>query len=713
MKPFLISNRFDLSRLKTSDGKYVFTSDNLAVYVQSANPSVPTNTGIGVLSEAVSCKVTHGPKGYDELEMEYPVEGHLYSDLALRALIVANVERTRGNQAYRIYRITKPINGRIKVYARHIAYDLSGIVVKPFTTSNLTQTLSALKSNAMTNCPFTFTASRTSNIPFEVKKPSSIWSLMGSGEGNLQDVYNGEFLFNNYSIAFEDHLGSDNNVQVTYGVNMTDFEQDSACDECYTGVVGYWEENDEVVYSPVVTTIGQYDYVKILTVDMTSYWDERPSVAEIENAVKTYISANDIGIPKVSWTINYVPLDMTEEYKNTALIQQVSLGDTVHVRFEKLGINTTARAIEIEWDVLLDRYSSVSLGDVKKNVASTLASHSTLINNATTSKDVESISRTISDMITKSILGANGGSVRFLDTNGDGEPDTLYIADNPDPVQAVKVWRFNYEGWGASSNGYNGPFKMGATLNDGLLADFVTAAKLVAGTIQSADGKTFVLDLDNGTLDMSGTLTIGGNNNVNGKLIINNANGEPIAESDWMGINFYSGLSHADKSIYYRVSRAGFIVHAGDSENNAGSVVALGGEYDSTSKMGYGSLSFNKYNTQTGTLHVNTILLDGLSGAIKSNHHNIVWTDKGESIASSTNILLLDPGRYYCTNASTAQTLVNCPTNTNFALFISDRNLDSDRKNYFIHDGNNNIYVNAQTGTSAYSGWRRLNYTSV
>ena len=84
-----------------------------------------------------------------------------------------------------------------------------------------------------------------------------------------------------------------------------------------------------------------------------------------------------------------------------------------------------------------------------------------------------------------------------------GEPDELYIADNADPSQAVKVWRFNYNGWAASKNGYSGPFEFGATLEDGLLANFVTAAQLVAGTIKSQDdGKTFFLDLDNGILKM-------------------------------------------------------------------------------------------------------------------------------------------------------------------------------------------------------------------
>jgi phage-related protein len=108
--------------------------------------------------------------------------------------------------------------------------------------------------------------------------------------------------------------------------------------------------------------------------------------------------------------------------------------------------------------------------------------------------------------LTKTILGAKGGSVRLLDEDGDGEPDTLYIADNPNPTQAVKVWRFNYEGWGASQNGYGGPFEMGATFDDGIVADFITAGTLYgllvkAGMIQSEDG-SLNIDLDNGVFSV-------------------------------------------------------------------------------------------------------------------------------------------------------------------------------------------------------------------
>ena len=94
MKPILIPGDFDLLRLKTSDGKPIFSSDNLALYVQNSSPTIPRTLGLGTLSEASKCTVTYGPKGYDELEMEYPESGSLHSAIKLRDIIVS-INQTR------------------------------------------------------------------------------------------------------------------------------------------------------------------------------------------------------------------------------------------------------------------------------------------------------------------------------------------------------------------------------------------------------------------------------------------------------------------------------------------------------------------------------------------------------------------------------------------------------------------------------------------
>jgi hypothetical protein len=114
---------------------------------------------------------------------------------------------------------------------------------------------------------------------------------------------------------------------------------------------------------------------------------------------------------------------------------------------------------------------------------------------------------------------------------------------------------------------------------------------------------------------MSGTLTLGGNNNVNGKLVILNAAGQPIAESDWMGISFYSGMSQADKSVYYRIARNGFVVRAGNNENNVAGVLVIDGEYDSATNIANGNISLNAFNTATNVISP-MIQIDGSNGRI-------------------------------------------------------------------------------------------------
>lgn len=520
MRPYLIPKDFDLQRLCDSNGNYLFDSNNLALCVQNPNPSVPTNNGVGVLADAISCVVTHQLNGEDEMQMTYPITGQLFDQIEPRAVIVADVERTRGNQPYRIYRITKPINGKVTIYARHLAYDLQGVVVEPFTASTIQAALSGLKSHAMTPNPFTFSSTRTTASTFRVNVPTSVWDLMGGQQGSLLDVYGGEYTFDGYNITLENRVGADNGVSVRYGVNMTDLTQDENIANCYTGVVAYWASDEEgVVYSPVVSAAGTYGYVKILSVDMSDKWENKPTVAQLKSAAATYITANEIGVPKVSWTVGFVPLDTTEEYKDLAILERVSIGDTVTVKFERLGVDASARVNKIVWDVLQDRYDSVSLGSVKANIADTIAAQAREIANIPTKNEVKSLATQISTALTNAILGAQGGSVRLLDTDDDGEPDTLYIADNPDPTQAVKVWRWNYEGWGASSNGYDGPFVMGATLDGGLMADFITAGVLNANLIKvisSGDvgggygdcSMEFDGQFIKGTHDDSGNLTV-------------------------------------------------------------------------------------------------------------------------------------------------------------------------------------------------------------
>lgn len=467
--------------------------------------------GIGILNDAVSCSVKRKINATNELEMRYPVIGIHFSEIKEERIILAMQDQTSRLQPYRIYKITKPFKGVVTVYARHISYDMHGIPVAPFSCIGAQEAVLALKSNAVLDCLFTFHTDKSSSAEFGTGKPVPLWNMLGGMEGSLLDIYGGEYEFDRFDVYLRTRLGADNGVTVRYGKNLTDLEQHIDCSSVYTGVYPYWYGEGKNVELPekIVTVPGKFSFKRILLLDLTEEWETEPTEEQLRSRTEKYISDNDVGIPNVSTTFSFVNLDQTAEYRHLGVLERVSLGDTVSVFLEKMDITATARAVEVDFDPLHERYNSVTIGNVRANFAKTIAENTQAIKE----KPSQTLVQSIVMSLTASILGARGGAVRLLDTNGDGMPDELYVADNADPALAVKVWRWNYEGWAGSRNGYAGPFTLGATLEDGLLAEAVTAARLVAGTIQSADGESFFVDLDKGIVkikavsDLEGKVT--------------------------------------------------------------------------------------------------------------------------------------------------------------------------------------------------------------
>ena len=63
--------------------------------------------GLGALSDVSSCVVTEERNGSYELEMQYPVSGRHYSDIALDTIIYAQPADGKDPQPFQIYKISK------------------------------------------------------------------------------------------------------------------------------------------------------------------------------------------------------------------------------------------------------------------------------------------------------------------------------------------------------------------------------------------------------------------------------------------------------------------------------------------------------------------------------------------------------------------------------------------------------------------------------
>lgn len=448
-------------------------------------PSTATefNTqGLGVLTDAISCTVNEERNGAFELTMQYPDTGVHFDEITDRCIIYAIPSPYRAPQPFRIYRITRPMDGIIMVYAQHITYDLSGVPLNPFTAVNAPDALSKLSLNAAVDSPFTFWTDKATVASFAVSTPSSTRSVLGGSSGSILDVYGGEYEWDGFTVRLYGHRGYDNGVVISYGKNLTDIEQDRNISNVATGIYPYWTnaEGALVTCDPkIVNAPGTYDFTRVVPVDFSSDFETQPTPAQLQARAEKYVEDNKIGIPKTSITASFVQLEQFPEYEDLALLEKCDLCDTVTIRYPQLGVEAKAEIVKIETDVLLERYNSVEIGDVRTNIADTIVGQQQEIKQ----KPSETYLREAVLALTETILGASGGAVRLLDTNSDGMPDTLYIADDPDPTKARKVWRFNHEGWGASKNGYNGPFSYGATLENGMVADFITAGTLNADLV--------------------------------------------------------------------------------------------------------------------------------------------------------------------------------------------------------------------------------------
>ena len=444
-----------------------------------------TTQGIGALTDTILCYVDEERNGKYEGWLKYPITGIHYADIGMRSIIVCKPNYTDDPQPFRVYEISKPINGVVTVYFQHISYDLSGYPCQPFTASTLTAALSGLTANCPITCPFTLISSRSVTATFTADVPASIRSWLGGKAGSLLDVYGGEWSYDKFSATLHTQRGANRGVTIRYGKNLTSLEQEENCSKVYTGVYPYWTDSyggnltqitGRIVHNTDTDTYAgaTYDYEKILPLNLSNKWETQPTEGQIISAAKKYIEDNELGTPAVNLDVEFAQI-------SNLIKDRVDLCDTVTVQFERLGVSATAKCIKTRWNVLLDRYEEITLGDAKTTIAETIVGTKETAERAVSKSSLEMAV----DQATSLITGNSGGYVVLHDADGDDKPDELLIMNAPSIDTATKVWRWNQAGLGYSSTGYSGTYGLAMTANGQIVADYVNTGTLNANVIKA------------------------------------------------------------------------------------------------------------------------------------------------------------------------------------------------------------------------------------
>lgn len=465
--------------------------------------------GEGILKDCISCKVTHVRNGQYDLELEYPPNSRLSPKLKKKKYLKVDAGKRFKKQIFRIKKVNTDINGNLKVYARHISFDLEDNFVAKVDLKGVKclAALNALKNGAAFSMPFNFASDITHTSNFKIERVSLL-NALGGTEGSIIDTYgNGaNIVRDNFNISIMQNYGNDNNVLIGYGKNMTELDIVDE-DNIVTGIYPFALKKTGIDSSNSTTEdlieleekyIFREDYKnfksqRVVPVDFSdndSVKDIKSLKEKASNYFKTYTDES------LSVKVDYLDQTYLSKFEDADKLQTLDVYDTVIIRHLKLGINYKSQITKVVYDPLMDRYESIELGNKRTNLSSTITNTNETIK--TEIHKTNNFWQQCVENATKQITGNAGGFVKMYPPD---KPSEIFIMDKDDVNEAKNILRMNKQGIGFSNNGVNGPFETAWTCDGTFYANFITAGILSTVLIQNLDG-SFQIDLssNNGAL---------------------------------------------------------------------------------------------------------------------------------------------------------------------------------------------------------------------
>ena len=453
------------------------------------------SNGLGSLPDAISCKVTEERNGCYELEMEYPVGGLHYDLIENNRIIYAKPNETSDPQPFDVKEITPSMNKMTAtIYAQHVRYRMNGIPVSPFSSQGINDALAGLKQNSLIKHPFTFyTDIVNGSSKFNVGLPETLGSLLGGKKGSILDTFSGsagcEYEFDRFVVKLHAHRGTNSGVSIRYAKNLTGCKMESSIESVYTGVLAYWQKKEEgkeeLLSSDIqyITNHTSYPREYIYMLDCSSDFEDTPTVEQLNAKALNYAVNNRIGEPSVNVDVSFIPLWGTEEYKAIAPLERVCLCDTVTVRFDLLGVNVKAIVNKTVYDVLSEKYESISIGSAKSKLGETIKQEVHNQAEAVKKDTISAVQGSIDSAVDKIRGGTNGHVI--LSTNANGETNEVFAYEGNSLETAAKVLRLNYEGIAGTDNGINGNYNVAITTDGHVNASMVTFGEMNGNLIKA------------------------------------------------------------------------------------------------------------------------------------------------------------------------------------------------------------------------------------
>jgi phage minor structural protein len=646
----------------------------LYVDIEYLQPLDFSRNGLGYLPNVLNAYVTDEINGEYSLTFEYPIEDRMASEIVEDRIVKCKVA-DGSNQCFIIKKIQKNFD-KMNVYCTHLFYMLYDDFLEDTYPQNLSPKpfLDHILSRANYQLPFVANSDIATTKTARYVRKNVVETILGNINNSMYNLWGLELKRDNWNIGLKARLGSNKGEKLIFGKNITGVDVSVDTTGIYTRIMPIGFDGlilpEKYIDAP---NINEYPYPRICLYEFSNIrYDANEEDTEAYHTLdEAYQALRDatqelfdkgINKPKINIKVDWLELSKTKEFKQYSALERVDLGDTLTSNL--FGMDYETRVIKTIYNPLNDRIEQFEIGTFKPSITTEMNQLNFDVVNLPSSMLDEAQANA-----TQLITQAMGGYV--YKTNSE-----LYIMDNPDPNQAVKVWRWNINGLGYSSTGINGTYGIAMTMDGSIVADFITTGQLNANVISAStiigviNGNTSQLKLEADQLDLNGAVTANNNFKIkdDGSVEINNGSIEltddgeqtirPRISVSWVNhslvnelyssglyITLNDGLEKRESSITYsgynhmitslQTNRKQFFEQSfntiymcdfdenGNTERSA--FLFPGADTESAFKLGYGSTTNVEItNHQSGSLMT-------IRGSIETtdNNGNITFTIDG------------------------------------------------------------------------------------
>lgn len=340
---------------------------------------------IGSLHNGIKGITTEERNGLFEIEYIYPYFAPYIEKIIRGNIIVADANDKLKNQKFRIYRISKPISGKVTILARHISYDLLRDFIESIEIENQSceYALNSIFRASQFSKHFVGVSDIINAQNFSISDVDALKAIAGT-RGSILDTYGtgAELLRDNTTIKVLNKRGHDNGVTIEYKKNLTGFNYTLDETGLITRIRAFAkkrEENEEViVYSNPrfidSPKINDYETPFIQAIDFSEEFDDKnpPTPEKLRLLAEKYFIDNKCDIPKMNYKIEFVPLSKCAGYEG--IEDQIGLCDLVTIKNSMYNITTITKVIKTKYDFLKDKYESMELGEAKTTLSNIVGS---------------------------------------------------------------------------------------------------------------------------------------------------------------------------------------------------------------------------------------------------------------------------------------------------------------------------------------------------